>query len=146
MPAMEPPEPPINELMLPLIAPSPDLKREKRKQIAAMTRQCFDILDTYGKSPDALENLVLAMATDLENFSLPEIQAAFTEWRKVNTKIPTPAGILKLIHEARRAEAQAQAYIAPPNPNDWAQKTPQERAEFNRFMDNLLCRNSEETE
>jgi hypothetical protein len=45
-----------------------------------------------------------AMIEDLADFSIEEINAAFKKWRHTNTKIPTPASILKLLRDCQRVE------------------------------------------
>lgn len=79
----------------------------KISQIAHMIRQCFSILDTYGKTKEDLEFLMEAMILDLKGYSTLRIEEAFTAWRRENTKIPTPADIIKLVKEGRRKQAVA---------------------------------------
>lgn len=89
-------------------APLQGSMREKQAQIAAIVRQCFNILDTYGKPPEALEDLILAMVQDLAEFSLKDIQAAFYSWRRRHTKIPTPAEIIAKIEKDIQARRQSE--------------------------------------
>jgi len=69
-----------------------------------MTKQLFAIQDTYGKSKDDLEILMEAMIEDLIDFDLQEIENSFKIWRKKSEKIPTVAGILKIINTEKNKE------------------------------------------
>lgn len=50
--------------------------------------------------------MMQAMIEDLKDYSVDEIGIAFRKWRANNSKIPTPASILKLLG-ARKAEGRA---------------------------------------
>ena len=80
----------------------------KVSQITTTVRQCFDILNTYGKSPDQLKSLMRAMVEDLSGYSVEKIDAGFLEWRRTSEKIPTPADILKIVR--RNSEGDRKKY------------------------------------
>lgn len=86
---------------------------EKIRQIATIVRQCFDIQNTYGKTPEQLKTLQKAMIEDLKPYRLSDIEQAFVEWRQESPNIPAPANILKIITGYIRAESR-QAYTPPP--------------------------------
>jgi len=97
-------------LMLPPKGSGPDWEREemrKTNQIIDMTRQLFDIQDTYGKTAKQLDNLLVAMVEDLREFQTQEIEAAFVEWRRTSHKIPAPFNIRDLILKAKKDKAKA---------------------------------------
>ena len=50
--------------------------------------------------------LMRVMIEDLKPFDSQEISKAFNHWRRNNEKIPTPAGILKILHENRASKGK----------------------------------------
>lgn len=75
-----------------------------------MLRQCFDLLNIYGRPPETIETLILGFALVLEDFSSPTIKAAFTRWIKTETVMPVPADIAKLCQaiDAEQASGRTQ--------------------------------------
>ena len=115
----------------------------KISQITAMTRQCFDCLDTYGKTPEQLETLMMAMIDDLSPYELPMIENAFLTWRKTQEKVPTSAGIIKLI-EANLRQKNRMAALSEPNPviedqSDWKDLTAEQRKELDDWTAKILA-------
>lgn len=45
-----------------------------------------------------------AMIEDLIEYRLDKIEAAFKRWRKEKEKIPTPAGIIKILSKDKKAK------------------------------------------
>jgi hypothetical protein len=78
----------------------------------------------------------------LKDYPLEKIRAAFLEHVKTSKEFPALSEIIELIEAGGRLKETGAlpVYVPPPNPNDWKQKTPAEKAEFTRFMDKLLGR------
>lgn len=83
----------------------------KTEQIARFVRQCFDIQDTYGKTPDQLKTIMMAMIEDLSEFSLSLINEAFVKWRRTSPKIPTPFDIRKLVLEIKARKMKEAGFV-----------------------------------
>lgn len=85
--------------MQPCSAPLPTLASTPREQgeMALMVRQCFDVLDTYGKSPEQLANIIKSFLNTLAEYPFDKIKKAFTDYLKRNSKMPTPADIVRLV-------------------------------------------------
>lgn len=83
---------------------------QKNEQIIQMVEQCFAIQNTYGKTSQQLEILMMAMVEDLESYSLDEIQNAFLQWRRSESIVPTPADIINTIKSARIKERRKNGY------------------------------------
>lgn len=79
----------------------------KKMEIASIVRQCFDLLETYGKTPEQLENLTLAMIEDLKLFTTDEVRKAFTIWRRDESKLPAVAHIRKIIYRMQKEKRSA---------------------------------------
>lgn len=62
------------------------------------------MFNLYGKSPESLSNMLLAFSAVLEDCSTEEITAAFRQWMKTQTVMPTPADILKIARPAKPQE------------------------------------------
>jgi hypothetical protein len=66
-----------------------------------MVSQCFDSLNIYGKEPEQLENMILMFTHAFQEYEIHEIKRAFVDWVKTNAEMPTPAGIIEIIHSNR---------------------------------------------
>lgn len=60
-------------------------------------RQCFDVLDTFGKTPDQLTNIIKAFVMQLSEYSYEQVRTAFRAYIKRNIVMPKPADIVNLI-------------------------------------------------
>lgn len=72
---------------------------EGRVKLSSLLLICFDVLDTYGKEPEQLENINNAFQMFLDDYSYESIERAFKEYMKENTAMPKPADIIKIINE-----------------------------------------------
>lgn len=100
--------------LTPLTTPSPK-SSTKSEQIAHLVRQCFAIQDTYGKKPEELKILMMAMIEDLAEHDIGAINTAFKVWRRTKSKIPTPAEILELLPKPK----QTWQFIEDPRGDHW---------------------------
>lgn len=69
----------------------------RTQAISEMVKVCFDSQDTFGKTPDQLPNILKAFIFVLKNYSIQQIQKAFTQWLDAKTEFPKPADIKNLI-------------------------------------------------
>lgn len=83
------------------------LDSSEKVELLTYISQCFDCLNTYGKTPDQLTNAGRMFIAVLSPYPMLEIKKAFVEWARRNSAIPTPADILNIIDPP------------PPTP-DWA--------------------------
>lgn len=75
------------------------LDREGRESVKDLMVICFDALDTYGKSPSQLANIVKLFLISLSDYPAPLIRRAFETWVRTQSKLPTPAEIIGLMQE-----------------------------------------------
>lgn len=78
-----------------------------------MVTQCFDSLNIYGKEPEQLENMILMMVHALAEYEYLEIKNAFIEWVKTRGEMPTPSGIIEIIHANRPKREQKYDHATP---------------------------------
>lgn len=90
---------------------SPNTASTKTAQIGLFVRQCFDIQDTYGKTPEQLKTIMMAMIEDLSEFSLVLIKEAFLKWRRTSHKIPTPFDIRRLVAEIKVRKMKEMGFV-----------------------------------
>ena len=57
----------------------------------------FDVLDTFGKEAEQLENINLAFQMYLEEYSYTQIERAFKQYMRTNSVLPKPSDIIRLI-------------------------------------------------
>lgn len=76
---------------------SAGLSDSDKNNLGQFIIQCFDALDTYGKTPDQLENLCKVSIAMLSGYPMDKIIMAFNQWVKRNSKIPTPSDIVNII-------------------------------------------------
>lgn len=100
-----------------------------------LTRQLFDIQNTFGKTPEQLKTLMMAMVQDLNGYSPQDVQNAFLRWRRMCSTIPTPADILNLL---RPVENEFTPSIPRENPeerrSDYKDLTPQEKENLKKLL------------
>jgi len=63
-----------------------------------LLRQSYDIFQTYGKSPESLENMVLGFSLVLRPYNDQTIIAAFRYWMETQSILPTPADIKEVCY------------------------------------------------
>lgn len=68
-----------------------------RKKLSALLLICFDALDTYGKEPEQLANVVKTFELVLGRFRFDQIERAFAVYLERNTQMPKPADIVNII-------------------------------------------------
>lgn len=81
----------------------------KTNQIASLVRQAFDIFNTFGKDPDALENMIGGFHLILNHHRTEDITAAFGEWMGESAVMPTPADIAKITVRLAKERAEREA-------------------------------------
>lgn len=87
-------------------------------QLSKLLRQSFDIFNTFGKDPDALENILPGFAVALDGCDMRDISSAFQQWLREKEKFPTPAEIKKLAENYRTLRLQR---LGANIPKSWTQ-------------------------
>ena len=72
---------------------------EGRNKLSKLILISFDVLDTFGKEAEQLENINLAFQMFLEEYSYGEIEKAFKKYMRGNSVIPKPSDIISLIEK-----------------------------------------------
>lgn len=70
---------------------------ESRSKLSKLLLISFDVLDTFGKEAEQLENINLAFQMYLEEYSYNQIEGAFKQYMKTNSVMPKPSDIISLI-------------------------------------------------
>lgn len=100
----------------PCISPSPTsefLTKSEQAEVSLLVRQCFDVLDVYGKTPEQLTNIIKAFVLQLSEYPYAAIRDAFRQYLKRNSKMPTPADIVNIIDPPKEVwEPDWAAYVA----------------------------------
>lgn len=104
----------------------------KRRQIAYLVRQSYDIFRTYGAEPSQLDSLNTAFIDVLERYSLQQITSAFRIWRDENDTMPTPADIRKIV--LQWATPEPEYNDEPPRVNDSSQLTEEQWQELDSLL------------
>lgn len=78
--------------------------------VSQMLIQCFDVLNTYGKPPEAIENIIMMFQSALANENPEDIKKAFVGHIQNNTVMPTPADILHRVSEFKTKRAKEKYY------------------------------------
>jgi len=76
---------------------SASLTSGEQAEVALLVRQCFDVLDTFGKTPEQLTNIIKGFVVQLSEYSYDQVRAAFRQYLKRNSKMPCPADIVNII-------------------------------------------------
>lgn len=71
--------------------------REAKIQFCEFLNQCYDGLNTYGKTPEQLENLTGLFLEVLGGYPFKAVKNAFLEHIKRSPNLPTPADIINII-------------------------------------------------
>jgi len=67
-------------------------------KLCELLAQCYDSLNTYGKTPEQLENHTAVFLMILGDYSFEKIKAALVQHMKQSSSIPTPADIENIIN------------------------------------------------
>jgi len=59
---------------------------------------CFSTLDTYGKTPEQMKEVVKMHLLLLGEYPFPLVKSAYLEWVKTQRKMPTPADIIEIVN------------------------------------------------
>jgi hypothetical protein len=73
--------------------------KESQTKLSRLLLISFDVLDTFGKEAEQLENINLAFQLYLEDYSYDLIESAFKKYMQENTVMPKPADIISLIRK-----------------------------------------------
>ena len=68
-----------------------------KKELASLLESCWNTLNTYGKEPEAMKDTVIWFIRVLADNTTKEITVAFIKYMKINSVMPTPSDIYKLI-------------------------------------------------
>lgn len=71
--------------------------KDDQAQFCEFMAQCYDGLNTYGKTPEQLENLTGLFLTVLGHYPLETVKNAFLQHIKRSPNLPTPADIVNII-------------------------------------------------
>lgn len=83
------------------------MNRDERAELVKYIIQCFNTLDTFGKTPDQLADACFIFIDRLAGYDFREIRNAFGVYMDTHTDMPKPANIINIIN--------------PPAPKpDWA--------------------------
>ena len=70
---------------------------EGRKKLSRLLLISFDVLDTFGKEAEQLENINAAFQMYLEDYTYNQVEQAFKIYMKASSVMPKPADIVKII-------------------------------------------------
>lgn len=70
---------------------------ESKIQFCEFLSQCYDGLNTYGKTPEQLENLTGLFLEVLGGYPIEVVKNAFLQHIKRSSNLPTPADIMNII-------------------------------------------------
>jgi hypothetical protein len=94
-------------------SPISALSTGQQAEVALLVRQCFDVLDIFGKTPEQLTNIIKAFVTQLSEYPYAQVKGAFQQYLKRNSKMPCPADIVNLIDPPKQEwKPDWPAYIA----------------------------------
>lgn len=68
-----------------------------QREIALLLVQCFNVLDTYGRTPAQLKDTVALFLELLQDYPLPMIRDAFKKYAKSSREVPKPVDIIELM-------------------------------------------------
>jgi hypothetical protein len=73
------------------------MSRTDRAALAKYIVQCFNTLDTFGRTPDQLADACFMFVNRLEKYPFDIVCEAFGRYMDRNSKMPTPADIINII-------------------------------------------------
>jgi hypothetical protein len=62
-----------------------------------LVTQCFDSLNNFGKTNQALPNIIKFFIVKLKKYPFEKVYEAFDEWTDRHSTMPTPADIINII-------------------------------------------------
>lgn len=68
-----------------------------KQALAAFLVDCFNALDTFGKTPDQVKASVKMHLLTLGKYPLSKVKAAYLQWIERNSKMPAPSDIVNII-------------------------------------------------
>jgi hypothetical protein len=74
-----------------------DTSKQNRRDLGQFVSQCFDALNTYGKTPDQLANATKMFVNILKDYPMDAVIKAFGSWMRRSSIMPTPADIVNII-------------------------------------------------
>jgi hypothetical protein len=74
-----------------------DTSKQNRRDLGQFVSQCFDALNTYGKTPDQLANATKMFVNILKDYPMDAVIKAFGSWMRRSSIMPTPADIINII-------------------------------------------------
>lgn len=63
-----------------------------------LLEQCYDCLNSYGKTPEQLENTATLFLTVLADYPYSKIEQAFIQYLKEGKSMPVPADIIQIMN------------------------------------------------
>ena len=70
---------------------------EYQAEIVSLVSQCFDSLNNYGKTQEALPNIIKFFILKLKKYPFEKVYNAFDKWTDRHSTMPTPADIINII-------------------------------------------------
>lgn len=70
-----------------------------KQAIASFMVDCFNALDTFGKTPDQIKSVIKMHLMLLGEYPLPLVRKAYLHWISNETIMPKPADIISLIKQ-----------------------------------------------
>jgi hypothetical protein len=80
---------------------------QEQEQIAELLSQCFDVLNTYGKTPEQLENMTGMFLATLQGYDFKDVKSAFIQHMRTSRSMPTPADIINIIEPPKQELSRA---------------------------------------
>lgn len=109
-----------------------------QRDIAAFMLDCFNALDTFGKTPDQIKSCVKMHMLVMRDYPAILVAAAYKRWIDAETELPKPADIKTIIEEdnhrlldligyvrlgaGRTVTAEAEDYVISKLGADWRKK------------------------
>lgn len=67
------------------------------KRVAEILTGMFQVMNTFGRTPNALKAIIPSFLTDLAEYPIEALELAFRSWRQDNSAFPTPHDILNIL-------------------------------------------------
>lgn len=87
-----------------------EMQKRWKIQLTELVSQCFNSLNTYGKSPEQLPDIIKMFVLVLQEYNIQTIQRAFAQYLRQSSAMPTPADIVNII-EPPQEELSAAVYV-----------------------------------